>query len=520
MTSIELEIHEDIVSAIEKLKLTKEAEVEFVIPEGSVLFDNVLNLKLLKKEVELAGKTIDFVTVDEFGQTLIDMLEGNGGSAMGDFVSQEVSLQQPKPIADKKKFKLPSFKFPALSFSFFKNIKLPKFGKLNILVILAILLVLGGAGWGLYQVFWKAPKADVKVVVNSQPLIKSVQVKVVDSVPRSIEERILPGSVAQVAVTKTASIDTTGELLVGERAQGKVKVVNRTTVEKEFSDGEEIYSKSDDDLYYTLDDDVTVPAATLQDPNDINSLLLPGSIEVNVTAVAIGDDYNLDAGEDLEFDDYSSTDYVAQVTEDIEGGSSEIVKTVVQTDLDTITTNVQAQLDETVPTALGGVVGSGELLIGGSEYASLASEEVSAELGDQVDKVELTRTITLQGLTYRQIDLEELLRDLLKDFVPDGFELSTEETETNVEVLGSTDATTLSLYEADLQVTLKSYVLPKVDEEGLKQKLVGKKVKEAEKIIGEVRNVKTYEININPKIPFVQMLPTNIENISLDVKRE
>jgi len=36
MTSIELEIHEDIVSAIEKLKLTKEAEVEFVIPEGSV----------------------------------------------------------------------------------------------------------------------------------------------------------------------------------------------------------------------------------------------------------------------------------------------------------------------------------------------------------------------------------------------------------------------------------------------------------------------------------------------------
>ena len=75
MTKLSLEIHDDVISTIYKIKNINDSGIELEIPEQSVLFDNILNLKLIQKEAGRFGATINFVTHDENGNNLIQMLE-------------------------------------------------------------------------------------------------------------------------------------------------------------------------------------------------------------------------------------------------------------------------------------------------------------------------------------------------------------------------------------------------------------------------------------------------------------
>lgn len=523
MEKVVLEIHEDVIAALKRIKTLKNGEIELVIPEGSVLLENNLNLKLLRKEVEDLGRSITFTTSDEVGQNLLDMLEGGEEGKPADFVSREVPLDS---IAGKGKKMRMGISLPKLSFiKNIRNIRLPSAlfkSKAPLIVGLVVLLVL--VGYGAYQYWWRVPKAEITVVVNSQPLIKSVEIQVKPGVENNVEDKILAGVIIEGVVTESKTAETTGEKVVGEKAEGRIKILNGTSSDIDFEDGEELYSVEDDDLFYVLKDDVTVPGAITEETTDedgepiVNTIW--GGAEVDVVAVDIGKDYNLDEDETLKFDDYSSSDYYAKVVDDIDGGSSDVVSVVSQTDLDTLSEELFAQMEEKGVDAVKAVVSEGQVYINGSVVSALVTEEFSAELEEEVDEVELTQTVSFRGLAYNEKDLNEILDDMLKGFIPAGFELSNEERDTNVEILGNTDATVLNLSQADLQITIKSYVIPEIDEEELKENLVGVSLSEAEKILGKVRNVKTYGINIDPKVPLLQKLPGNIENISLKIRRE
>ena len=75
MTKVELEIHEDVISAINKFSDMKDSGVELMIPEGSVLFENVVNIKLIKREAEKKNIVIQFRTTDPIGENIIAMAE-------------------------------------------------------------------------------------------------------------------------------------------------------------------------------------------------------------------------------------------------------------------------------------------------------------------------------------------------------------------------------------------------------------------------------------------------------------
>jgi hypothetical protein len=519
MEKVVLEIHEDVIAALKRIKTLKNGEIELVIPEGSVLLENNLNLKLLRKEVEDLGRSITFTTSDEIGQNLLDMLEGGEEGKPADFVSREVPLDS---IAGKGKKMRMGISLPKLSFiKNIRNIRLPSAlfkSKAPLIVGLVVLLVL--VGYGAYQYWWRVPKAEITVVVNSQPLIKSVEIQVKPGVENNVEDKILAGVILEGPVTDSKTAETTGEKLVGEKAEGRIKISNGTDSDMAFEDGEELYSVEDDDMFYVLKDDITVPAAITEGSFPADELTIAGTAEVDVIAVDIGKDYNLDEGGTLEFDDYSSSDYVAEVVEDIDGGSSDVVNVASQTDLDTLSEELFTQIEERGADTVKEGLAEGQVYINGSVVSALVTEEFSAELEEEVDEVELTQTVSFRGLAYNENDLNEILEDLLKGFIPSGFELSSEERDTNVEILGNTDATVLNLSQADLQITIKSYVIPEINEEELKESLVGTSLSEAEKILGKVRNIKTYEINVDPKVPLLQKLPGNIENISLKIRRE
>lgn len=499
---IELQLHDNVVSAIEKIKASQDAMTELEIPEGSVLFDNSINLRLLRKEAEKAGKTVSLRTEDRVGKEMIAMLEV---PPIDSFVSKEV----PRDLVPS----LPKLKLGDV----FANVSLPR---INGKIMLAGLILIGGVTAFSYLVFWKVPKADVKIVVNSQPLIKSVGIKVVDGAGYDGVKRIIGGKVVSTTVVGSSSVETTGEKVVGERASGRVKIFNKTTGEIKLKKGTEVtYKGGSSDLIFELKGEVVVGPVKEEIPGD-PSKLVSGEASVDIEAVEIGEDYNIDGEKTLEFDDYKTSELVAQTDGETKGGDSRKVKVVAEEDRINVSARLLEESGKEGEKILAKSLDDGQELVQNSHISTITSEEYSADIGDDIEKLELTQNVLVAALSYSSRDIDNLVDELVREFIPDGFIQSSEERNVNVEILGNTDSSVLSASEADLQVTLKSFVIPDLKEDEIKRKLAGKKLSEAQKVLGGIRNVKNYELKIDPNIPFFQRLPKNAGNISVEIARK
>jgi hypothetical protein len=372
--------------------------------------------------------------------------------------------------------------------------------------------VLGLAGGAVYAYSYSTPKAEVKVIIESQPLTRSLSIRVEKDSETSAEGKVLRGFGAEASTTETGSLQTTGEKLVGTKATGKVRIFNKTDADKTFEAGTKFYYGN---LVFVLDQQVIVPAR--EDSMEIPPVITIGEATADVTAEDIGDEYNIDEGRALEIEGYRTTEFVASSENRFSGGESKTVRVVAEADR----TNLSAKtLEANIAkgrTALGGQLAQSQKLINGSTKSLLVTEEFNAAVEDETDTLEITQSITTTGLVYDQRELEEVIDELIKEFIPDGFVASAHDKEINVEVLGNSDSSVLSSEEADIQVTIRTFVAPEVDEEKIINDLVGKNITEAQRIISGIRNLEGYELNVTPKLLSFNRMPKKVENINLEV---
>ncbi len=504
MTIIELEIHDDVISTLNKIKNINDSGIELHIPEGSVLFENILNLKLIEKEIESVGKAVQFRTRDEYGLNLLAVINGESITQAPEEVITDLSVTQ--SVAPKREIKIPAISLPKINIG---KLNLPKTGFIIPVVVLGVLL------YGGYSYATNAPKAEIKVIVNTQPLTKSVTMKIKRDGTSDALAKVVRGIPIEAENTITKSIDTTGEKLIGEKAEGTVKFYNKTDSDIELKKGTIL---TYEDLEFVLDKTITIPARVddLVDPTKITL----GEEEGTVTAKDIGDDYNIGDGKSLKVDDYKNTDLVATSEGKFSGGTSEKVKVVADKDLTDLSTAALEEGKSQVQAVLTQKLGLTQKIVTGSATVSIVKDTFSAKAGDEADKVETTQVTKITALAYSTDELNQITSEILKDLVPEEYVLTDKEPETNVEILGNSDSTILSSEEADIQVTVKTFVITDIKEDELKDKLKGKNLDEAQKILGEIRNVSTYELKIDPNIPLVSKVPAKTENIVIEIETE
>lgn len=95
--TIYIDVDEEIIGIIHKIKQAEAQEVFLVVPKNSLLTQGLINLKLLKKEVAKMGKEIILVTSDEQSKKIIELvgLKTKNKSAQ-DFVGGEEAVQKVK----------------------------------------------------------------------------------------------------------------------------------------------------------------------------------------------------------------------------------------------------------------------------------------------------------------------------------------------------------------------------------------------------------------------------------------
>ncbi len=511
MNKLTLEIHDDVISALKKIRDIDGTSVEVEIPDGAILLDNVINLKLLEKKAADFNKSLHFHTTDVIGKTVISLLDDDKEEMEG-MLTKHVTMDDLEEVVDitpatsRFSFHMPSFHLPRFNY------------------LLPIVLLLVVAGGGMFYFTTKAPKAYASIVVNSQPLTKSIPIKVVLDETTSVDSKILKGIKYAVTVTEENTIETTGEVEEGKKASGEVKITNKTLDDIKLKKGTKLTIENDDsDLEFITLAEITVPAKVENPEDPLNpgqQTFTLGEKKVDIEAAKIGSSHNIKEDKALRVSGYKESELSAKAEEDFKGGSSEKVKVVATEDIELVTKDMAPKLIEKSEQLLKEKQTTSSRFISGAIKTEIQKSELSAKEGEKAEKLTVKQSSISSGLFYSKAELDALVDSLVDQFIPDGYKLSSKGREVNVEVLGESDNSVLSLEEADLQITLKTYVIPDINPEKLKQELAGKSLADARKVLGGVRNIMSYDLRLDKSIPipFFQKIPSDVESITLEVE--
>ncbi|MBI4091118.1 hypothetical protein HY419_00030 [candidate division WWE3 bacterium] len=506
MERIEVSINEDILDVIKKIRASSLEEVVLSIPQNSVLFENSLNLKLIKKEAGKIGKTINFETEDEVGKNLIDYLEDGKDSSKLDvetgFISKEKDLTE--ELRPKRKL---SLRMPKISFNF-------SFGNKRLLILFLTLAAVIGIS---YYLVWILPKATVLLVVRSQPLVKSVTIKMAqEAASADLKLRLLPGKVAEITEMISSEADTTGEKIIGDKAAGKVTLYNKTYDDEKLKKGTTLSLAVDKEtLKFLVNEDVTVPKQTSETAG-----ITFGKKETTATSEAFGSKYNIKKGKTFKVSGFDDNEMTGKSDEDFTGGSSRSVKAVSQDDLTKLSAKTLATAKPAVVAKLKGGLGSDQKLIDSTAVYGVIAETFDKKAGDEAEKVSLSQSVKVSALYYSSGELQGLLDELLNEFVPEGFELSKKDSDIEVGLLSVPDGISLPK-EVELMVKIRAYIVPRVDTKAISTKIKGQSLQDTKQILSEIKNIESSKVDIWPTYAYVfKRFPSNEEKIEITVKRE
>ena len=500
MQRVSLEIYTSALEAAKIITDVVDHKVELSIPAGSVLLDNILNLKIILEQAKKVGKEVDFVTEDEFGKNLLNMLRGE---------RDEIVVGE-SMIDSKSRVKFPAVHLPSLHF-FASGINLKKLG----LVIPLVILLAGVFG---FLFLSQQHKAKVILYFTPQVLTKSVGIKVGDGLKTDLDKKVLAGLKLAGSVDYSLTATSTGIELEGEKAKGKVTLYNSSSVLEAIvlKKGTRLTYKNKDSSYvFTTQNEVIVPVRTGTVPN-----ITSGTAEVLVTAEAIGSVYNIKKDRELSVKDYKSSDLVASSAEDFKGGFSKEIKVVTQEDLTKLEQDLTANVLKTPADALKNRIPAGYALIDKSEKVASKTVVLNNKVGDKKDPLSGSITAQVEGLAYSKTELVDFMGKISKNVVPQGFEFYSYNKELQVDVLGNTEKTVLSPTEADLQVTFKFNIAPKIDEQKVFEKIAGLSVVDAIAKLDKISDVTKAELKIEPGFLFFRKVPTKASAVDIQIKIE
>jgi len=206
MQKIVINKADDLCTLAEDMRKIEDLELVFAGSSEIPFLRNVISFKFLERQADLLGKKISFV--NEKGESL-----------------KFLEAESYQPSLEEKEF---SKDAPVQKMEIFSILK-------NAALLVGVFLLLIGLGIGFW---WVVPKADVVININSEMLVKNVDITASAKAEKVSEsDKEIPAVLLEAVRKLSDSIQTSGEKEVGEKAKGTVKIYNKTSGKKTFSKG-------------------------------------------------------------------------------------------------------------------------------------------------------------------------------------------------------------------------------------------------------------------------------------------
>lgn len=498
---------------VKKLKGIEDREVELVFNQMSPLLENLLAFKIIEAEAGLLGKSLRFIFEDVnfsyLNQALakkpagIDLHpspfreEKEAGQLSLAAVDSSVVSQD-----DGRKKDVPAWR---------SILKIPGRWTQRLIYIFWIGLFLLGFGLAAYYL----PRAKVSLTVESEPLVKTLELTASTSAQAvSKEQNTIPALEIFTSARRSESSPSSGRKDVGEKAVGVVNIYNKTLSPLTLPAGSLVTKGTiaGDDLRFLTKSSITVPARTPQ--ADSPSGYIPGKGSVEIAAEKIGDGHNLPAKTIFLVAGKSTAEIIAENDDNLSGGSRREVLVVTDEDQKKLFERLSGLIKEDLRQTLLGKLVGGQIIDENSVSFEVLSKSYDKSPSEEAENLSLILEMKAKVLTVSESDLKSLVSGKLSDFVPEGYELFGDEK-------------TVELVEAKLSggvlnITAKGkgFIIPKIDQEGIRNRLQGKTLDEARNYLGGLTNVSSFKIEQFPNLGRLSFLPFRADSLTVETVRK
>jgi hypothetical protein len=334
------------------------------------------------------------------------------------------------------------------------------------------------------------PKADVKIIIAERPLESSATVTASTKITSAdTKTHTIPALTKTSEQSGTQDAQTTGNKVVGTKAQGSVTLYNNTDFNKSLTAGSSLTaSSSSGSLKFTIAQAVTLPKR--------NSLTgVPSGTDVSVNAADIGDKYNVPQNTAFALDQ-DSVDVKGTNAQAASGGTSKSVQVVAQADLDKLTSDLTKTLTDKAKQDVLTKVGQDYQAVDQGIKTSVTNKSFDHSVGDQAATVTLSLTISATATIYKSQDLKDMLINSLENNLPNGFEVDQSAVTTSADLAQVAD-------NGDLIFAghIKGDLIPKFDQGKLASDLAGKTPSAADGVIKVIPQLVSYNISFWPNLP-------------------
>lgn len=395
-----------------------------------------------------------------------DSLAGRDFAPSMPNIEQEPAVQE-KRFVPRKEFK-PKFKGINLNFINFKDKRFVR----GLIIALLVLLVLPGVVFAIYNQM--APLVKVKIFVEAKP----VEIQKTFEGDTNIDEidfdnLKIPIKVEEIEKSLSDTITPTGTAFKGEKAKGVVTLTytntegcNETNTPISLPAGQRITATTGEAF-------VLVTAIQIS---------CPEIVDVNVEALEIGTEYNINSGKAFSVAGHSSSLLSGFNKSTFTGGTKEEYTTLSQQDLDKAVEELSTTAIEEVKSELREKETTWEII-----EDSIKSEvdkdsiDTDKKVGQEASVVNLEITIKGTATYYLTKGLNEGLTDLLRE---EATANNLFDTEDDLELeLGDNIEKELKVDNSDedivsINLIAKSSVRPKISKEEIENKLKGMKWEE------------------------------------------
>lgn len=466
-----LETDEEVTSAIEKIKKSKQTNIALILPRHAVLGQSIVNLKLIYRQAVDMDKSVVVISPDRIARNLADRVGFSVAEAPeeADFPAHPTTPADDAPTLaaiakkrfdDKKIAETPAERErpddgavasepprdeamlpeddPTAPVEPANRERpggggIPTRGSLRhyrdqkrrpYLIVALTLIGLGLAGLAAAAVV--GPKATITLTVKAQPFSDKVTATVAtDATVPDSEKGIIPGTLSNLTVETKLSAKTTGKKDQGDKAGGSVTVFNAwDSLPHTFAAGTALVAKNG--TAFVLSAELTVPPASSTIAGG-TSTIVPGQKEARIEAKDPGEAGNVAATSFTisSLPKAQQEKIYATSSQALSGGISKLVGVATADDVTKLTEAAKTQ-NKDEATAKFKSDFQDRVVIDKAITVSGQDVTTSAKADEAADSIEATVAGRFSLITFAQKDHDQIVQKLLANKVPQGETLVTE----------------------------------------------------------------------------------------------
>lgn len=557
MKTVYISLEDDVAKIVKKIKEERSNELVLVFPRQSFLFSDSINLRLLKKQLDVLGKTASILTMDPKGQMFAEeagfaikhmpktvrsssvadirprkprqSAKKTASPALDDFKTKQVEEPTPPIVVESSAPRVAvSHQMPTAvtnirtvteeeqleDLESIENVFLPPdntrlelpqrrsyrkwvfgFFALSLIAVVAIVFVV-------------LPSATIAVYSKPQPLSRDLDVTAEVNLTAPDSSRV---AVPAVSVNETQTLSDTfqanGKKEVGSKAEGRVAIYNFTGNSINLRAGTTTLTVGDKKYYFKQDES---GLRALSSPNDEANASV-----ADIVAAEGGEGFNLPAGTRVEINNQvfgsQPQRLYAKTISQVVGGSSRFISVISAEDVnksrDDLTKRMVAGINEKLKSKNIG-------LVEGAYTVNVVSFNTDKPEGSETPNFTADLQVTISGLAFDENALKEMIRQRMLMSMGKNRELQDLNSDKIVYKIKNLDQTAGLM---QLGIHYESNATPSIDKDALVRQVVGKTKLEASELILANSDVDSVEIGLQPF--WQRSLPRFTGKIQVEVKK-